>query len=92
MTRYEDLCRDPLAEFERIFRHCKLELSDRVRGEIEQSSRAKRAYAPGGYDTARDSAETAQRWRREMKAEEIEEVRRGYFACRPLFYTQDADW
>jgi hypothetical protein len=91
-TRYEDLCHDPLSEFERIFHHCDLELSDRVRREIEQSSHAKGAYTPGGYDTARNSAETAQRWRHEMKPEEIEQVRRGYFACRPLFYAQDADW
>ena len=78
--------------FERIFRHCNLELSHRLQREIEDSTHGRSAYAPGGYDTVRDSADMARRWRREMTSAEIDQVRRGYFACRPLFYDQPADW
>jgi hypothetical protein len=32
------------------------------------------------------------RWRRDVDAERIAEVRRGYFACRPIFYRDRDDW
>lgn len=92
VVRYEDVCRDPSGELQRIFDYCGLNIGDELRHEIERSSQADDAYAPGRYDTRRNSTEMAGRWRHEMKTEEIEQVRRGYFSCNPLFFTEPGDW
>ena len=92
VVRFEDVCRDPLTQFQRIFDYCELGLGARLRGEIERSSQVRDAYAPGRYDTVRDSVDVVDRWRRQMKPDAIDAVRRGYFACRPRFYDEPADW
>jgi hypothetical protein len=92
VVRYEDVCREPLGAFERMFAFCELPFSRDVREAIEGSSRTEAGYAPGSYDTVRDSGRMHDRWRRDVDAERIAEVRRGYFACRPIFYRDRDDW
>jgi len=92
VVRYEDLCTDPVAEFERIFAYCELAFRPAIRDEVLRSSQADPAYAPGRYDTVRNSRAMATRWKSEVAPNDIADVRRGYFACRPLFYTDAADW
>ncbi len=92
VTRYEDLCDEPVVAFGRIFEFCGLPFSAAVREEIERSSQAKACYAPGTYDTARNSLDMKDRWKRDVDPQHIEQVRRGYFAYRPIFYRDESDW
>jgi hypothetical protein len=92
VVRYEDVCNDPVAEFGRIFEFCGLPFSAAVREEIEHSSQARVHYVPGTYDTARNSLEMKDRWKRDVDPEDIEQVRRGYVAYRPIFYREESDW
>ena len=92
VVRYEDLCRDPVGTFAGLFEFCGLPLSERLRQEIERTTSAGGSYRPGGSDTARDSRAMIDRWKQEVEGESIAAVRRGYFANRPLFYQEEADW
>ncbi len=92
VARYEDLCAHPLAEFARIFEFAGMGYSSAVRREVERSSQSDANYAPGAYDTVRNSSEMRHRWKQEVSPADVESVRRGYFACRPVFYRDDADW
>jgi Sulfotransferase domain len=92
LVRYEDVCQDPLTEFARLFEFCGLPLSATVRDAIARSSKSKTDYAPGRYDTVRNSSTMTGRWRRETPAEQVELVRRGYFAHHPRFYTEESEW
>jgi hypothetical protein len=91
-VRYEDICDGPVEAFGRIFEFCGLPFSAGVRKEIERSSRARGRYVPGTYDTARNSRDMKDRWKRDVDPEDIEQVRRGYFAHRPIFYREENDW
>jgi hypothetical protein len=92
VVRYEDVCRDPLAQFERIFAFCGLPFSTAIREEIMRSSGRRGDYRPGRYDTVRNSIEMAERWKTEIAAAEIERVRGSYLAYDPAFYRDDKDW
>jgi hypothetical protein len=92
VVRYEDICDEPVAAFGRIFEFCGLPFSAGVQKGIERSSRARGRYVPGTYDTARNSRDMKDRWRRDVDPEDIEQVRRGYFAYRPIFYREESDW
>jgi sulfotransferase family protein len=92
VVRYEDVCDDPVSEFSRIFEFCGLPFSATAREEIERSSQAKIRYMPGTYDTTRNSLAMKDRWKRDVDPQDIERVRRGYFACRPIFYREASDW
>jgi sulfotransferase family protein len=92
VLRYEDLCRDPLTEFKRLFNSCELPFSTGVRERIEASARSDAAYEAGRYDTVRNSREMAGRWRHEVSPENVDLVHRGYSLNRPAFYTGDAEW
>lgn len=91
-VRYEDVCRNPVDEFKRIFAFCGLPFSDAVRRSIETSSRSKADYLPGTFDTDRNSVDMTDRWRHEVDEQDIERVRRGYFGHRSAFYQDAADW
>lgn len=92
VARYEDVCRNPIAEFERIFAFCELPFSPTVRAEIERSSRKQGDYVPGQFDTARNSSAMSDRWKTEVEPENIERVRASYLAYDPVFYTSEEDW
>ena len=86
------VCDDPVSEFSRIFEFCGLPFSAAAREEIERSSQAKVCYVPGAYDTARNSLAMKDLWKLDVDPEDIEQVRRGYFAYRPIFYREESDW
>jgi Sulfotransferase family len=92
VVRYEDVCRDPVSEFDKIFEFCGLPFSAAVRKEVERSSHARSDYVPGTYDTNRNSLEMRDRWRLEVAPEDVEQVRCGYFAFDPIFYREESDW
>ena len=92
VVRYEDICDEPVVAFGKIFEFCGLPFSAGVREEIERSSQARARYMPGTYDTARNSLDMKDRWRRDIDPQHVEQVRRGYFAYRPIFYRDENDW
>jgi hypothetical protein len=92
VVRYEDLCADPIGEFARIFEYCGLRFSTSVQQEIERSSSSEVDYAPGRYDTVRDSRHMGRRWKVDVDPKHVESVRRGYLGQQPPFYTEAADW
>jgi hypothetical protein len=92
VVRFEDVCADPLAEFTRLFDFCGLPLSPALRREIVRSSQSEADYAPGRYDTVRNSDDIKDRWKREVDPDDIGRLRHSYFANRPIFYTDEADW
>src|SRR5690606_13429427 len=72
VVRYEDICEDPISVFGRIFDFCHLPFSGAVRNEIERSSRSMTNYAPGNYDTMRNSIEMKDRWKRNIDPADVE--------------------
>jgi len=92
VVRYEDICDEPVQAFGQIFEFCGLPFSAGIRREIERSSQAGGRYVPGTYDTARNSRDMKDRWKRDVDQEDMEQVRRGYFAHRPVFYQEESDW
>ncbi|WP_157018451.1 sulfotransferase [Mesorhizobium xinjiangense] len=92
IVRYEDVCAEPVRQFEKMFEFCGLPFSADTRREIEQSSQAQPDYRPGRYDTRRRSLDMVDRWKGDMAPEDIESVRRNYLAYRPAFYAEPADW
>lgn len=89
VVRFEDLCRNPVGGFARLFDFCGLPMTPDLEAEIERSSHADGPYRPGGSDTVRDSRAMAGRWKQEVDADSIAAVRRGYEANRPLFYRDE---
>ena len=89
-VRQEDLARDPIAGFGRVYAALGLAMGPRLRGRIAAHSRA-----DGGPDKRmgirRDSQEAAASWRRRLTEEEVAAVRRGVGGISAEFYS-DAEW
>ena len=91
-VRHEDLSRDPVPGFERLFERLGLELTPGARTEIERSSAATNPpEAASQHDVRVDSRANLAGWRSRLSAEEIERVREGTRDVWPLFYA-DEDW
>ena len=102
-VRHEDLSRDPVSGFGRIYARLGLEMPARVRGAIARHSHpgARRLGRPSTMDDRlsrggkmgihRDSQEVAESWRRRLTQREIETVRNGVRGVAESFYS-DADW
>ena len=70
-VRYEDLCRDPMATTEGMFRQTGLALHPQTESFLAQSTRSDR----GGYFSVyKDSQRAAEQWQRELAPEAIERV------------------
>jgi hypothetical protein len=90
--RHEDLSREPLPSFERLYERLGLELTDRARREIEGASAATNpAEAASKHDVRVDSRANLAGWRSKLDAAEIERIRAGTGDVWPLFYA-DEDW
>ncbi len=91
-VRHEDASRAPLPTFERLYERLGLELTARVREEIERHS------APGNPAQTRsrhairvDSAANAESWRTFFDADETARLREATREVWPRFYS-DEDW
>jgi hypothetical protein len=91
-VRHEDVSRDPLPAFERLYERLGLELTPGARREIEQSSAATNpAEARSKHSVRVDSKANAGGWRTRLTAAQIERIRTGTQDVWPLFYSPE-DW
>jgi hypothetical protein len=92
LVRHEDLSRDPLPGFERLFERLGLRFTDRARREIERSSAATNPpEAASRHDVRVDSRANLAGWKSRLSPEEVERVREGTRDVWPRFYA-DEDW
>jgi Sulfotransferase family len=91
-VRHEDLSREPLPAFGRLYERLGLELSERARREIQRfSASTNPAEAPSKHSVRVDSRANLAGWRSRLSAAQIERVRSETRDVWPLFYA-DADW
>lgn len=83
---YEDLCTNPLQEFERLFRFCGLTLDDGLRGDILSYSNPAAGTIDPSQDTYRNSLEMVNKWREEVPPDLQCQVKEGYLEFDPLYY------
>jgi hypothetical protein len=91
VIRYEDLCADPRAVFERLCRFTGLAWDDRLEAAIAAQSRATHHDRADAYGTIRNSRIMAGAWKSELSAEQIAEVKVGWLAHAPAYYPE-GEW
>ena len=91
-VRHEDLSRDPVAGFERLYATLGLEYTDGIRRAVEESSaEGNPTELRRRHDVRLDSRASVESWRRRLTPEEIERIRAGVADVAPAFYS-DEDW
>jgi hypothetical protein len=92
VVRHEDLSREPLAGFERLYGALGLEWTPQARAEVERSSSvANPPEARSKHDVRVASAENVDRWRARLTPPELELVRERTRDVWPRFYADD-EW
>jgi hypothetical protein len=90
--RHEDVARDPMVEFEKLFGRLDLDFDAASERQIrEHSAPSNPAEVSDGRVLKRDSRSSIWTWKKRLTDEEIECVRNGVGAIAAEFYT-DADW
>jgi Sulfotransferase family len=91
-VRHEDVARDPVQQFERLFAALGLTFTDRARRRIaEHSDPGNPSEATDAGVTKRDSRSSIHTWKRRLTEGEVERVRIGVGAMADDFY-DEADW
>lgn len=92
IVKYEDICAAPVEEFHKLYQFCELPFTHDVEDKIVDSTSAGDAnYIVGQYDTKRDSANMAYKWKSLLTQEQIEKVKKGYSISSRLTYLEDFD-
>jgi hypothetical protein len=86
---YEELIRDPIGYFRKIFDNFNLSLTDKVQKYINMSTNEQK---PGIYSTFRIAKNQIDKWKREMTPDEIEQVRNFVEPFNLPFYSLESDW
>ena len=86
---YEELIRDPIGYFRKIFDNFNLSLTDKVQKYINMTTNEQK---PGTYSTFRVAENQIDKWKREMTSDEIEQVRAFVEPFELPFYRLDSDW
>lgn len=90
--RHEDASLDPAGTFEGLYRRLGLELTPAARAAIERASASHNpAELPSPHAVELDSAASLGRWRGDLTADEIEQLRERTRDVWPRFYA-DSDW
>jgi hypothetical protein len=92
LVRYEDLCLNPMNEFEELFRFCGLQFDAASREKLAKSVSPTETYRPGEYSLQRNSQAMPDLWRSLVDAAQRDEVRKGFLMMPPTVYTADSDW
>jgi hypothetical protein len=91
-VRHEDVARDAVSQFERLYAALGLSFTDRARRRIaEHSDPANPGEAADAGLTKRDSRSSIHTWKRRLTPEEVERVRIGVGAMADEFY-DEGDW
>jgi len=92
IVRHEDLARNPLAGFERLYEATELELTDRARDTIVRSTRRGNPVEPppgNPFTTSLDSASSLDNWRHRLSDYEVARIRALTSETARLFYGSD---
>ena len=91
-VRHEDISRDAVVEFERLYARLGLELTPEARGQIARASSAENPAVPDSTHAIRvDSSANVGRWKSVLTPQEVDEVRESTRDVWPRFYSDD-DW
>jgi hypothetical protein len=91
-VRHEDMSRDPLPAYDALFARLGLQMTERVRREVEISSGSENPVELRHvHDTRLDSKKTIYSWKRRLSEREIETIRIGTADVSPFFYGDD-EW
>lgn len=89
VVKYEDVCQDPLREFQGLYKECGLEWTKKVAGWIQSKSES---ISPGAYKTSRVSKQQVGAWRTRASPGEVKQVRRVLEPFNLPFYQSEGDW
>jgi len=91
--RHEDLSRDPMAGFERLYAALALHFSDRSRTIIAEYSDAANPAAAGGTDRLikMNSRTVISQWRHSLSQQEVQRIREIVYPVSSRFYSED-EW
>jgi hypothetical protein len=89
---YEDICRNPMAEFTKLFNFCEFVLTEKIKKKIDGTSNSNSAYIPGEYDLNRDSGRMIDRWKTLVDRKDSDSLRHAYLLNEPVFYREEKDW
>lgn len=94
VVHYEQLCADPVVEFQRLYRFCGLTWTAGIEAWVRRLSEAPdpdtRRRVP--YGIRRASGRMAAAWRSEVTAADLAVLRAAYLDVNPPFYRDPADW
>lgn len=71
---FEDLTRDPLGEFKKLYNEFGLSWDETIEAEIKQRTTGKDG---GFYEVQRDASKQADKWRTRLTEEELDAIRKG---------------
>jgi hypothetical protein len=94
VVRHEDLSRDPIGEFERLYRALQLPFTSRAKRVIERTSMAGNASeltVDHPHRVRLDSRANLDNWRRRLTAEELDRIR-SITSDVAAHYYPDTDW
>lgn len=86
---YEDLCQEPMTQFNALMDFCKLPFTDDVRQHIQAKTQKDVGREISPWGTSRDSSAMRERWLRELEPDQITRIRQGFDAMHPNFYRDD---
>ncbi len=78
---FEDFSRNPIVEFENLYKKLKLHWSDNIEKFIKKSN-----TEGFGFSINRKTEYQANKWKNELSKEKIDKIRRGYSLFQPQFY------
>lgn len=90
LVTYEELCRDPVTKLIGLYRFCGLRYDGAVETRIRRATSGGDRSAP--FTTRRDTSRMADAFRREITADRLARLARGYRAFDLPVYASDADW
>jgi len=87
---YEDLCMQPIQQFQRLFKFAQLNWSSATERLVrERSAGGDRSQS---YDTSRNSLQMISAWRSQLSADDAQALRTAFSAYDLPWYQSDTDW
>jgi len=81
--QFEDVCIDVEKSFKAVYGELNIDWNEKVEAFIKLNNK------PGsGYKTQRIASDQADKWKHQLRAEEIEQIKNGYQIIKPAFYNE----
>lgn len=91
VVRYEDICANPMQQFAALATSAGLEFGDQAKKRIEQTTSGTKDGA-GPFQIHRDTVNMPWRWKQEMSAATLAEIREGYVTADAGYYADPDHW